>query len=253
MQLIIAKRLLPSLLLLTMSLFNSSAYGQQTSGENNNETGNRAANLIVTLEHRSALRAIERLTPLLDPRGDIGRIADKLVINTTAANLPELENELAAFDVPARRLVLSIDPSFSPEETSNDRQSMQALELETNIFVLPSATASTNSNENADAEADEEPLEAGEPSSTLSIEAEIIGSVAHAQIQTSGMDSLLPTYRISMPLGQWVTLAPARTEANPVNSEQQTLSGEQESTDATVSAQTDQQMADFAVRVDVLP
>ena len=99
MQLIIAKRLLPSLLLLTMSLFNSSAYGQQTSGENNSETGNRAANLIVTLEHRSALRAIERLTPLLDPRGDIGRIADKLVINTTAANLPELENELAAFDV----------------------------------------------------------------------------------------------------------------------------------------------------------
>lgn len=253
-----AKHLLKLALIFSLSLIGSNVQSQQNqsaSGDNNSEAANRAANLIVTLEHRSPVTALERLKPLLDPRGDIGRIADKLVINTTAGNLVELERALEAFDVPARRLVLSIDPSFSSSENIDDRQSMQALEFEMNTFVLAAGNVvlpedSTSSNEQSSAMTNEgDPEAAAQPVSSLSIEAEITGSTAHADIQTSGIETLLSTYRVSMPLGQWVRLEPANnTSENPTSQNNQTG---QENTPAPT--QSNQQVADFAVRVDVLP
>ncbi|WP_339867956.1 hypothetical protein [Pseudohongiella nitratireducens] len=259
MQPITAKHLFPLALIFSLTLIGSNVQGQQNqsaSDDNNSAAANRAANLIVTLEHRSPVTALERLRPLLDPRGDIGRIADKLVINTTAGNLVELERALDAFDVPARRLVLSIDPSFSSSENIDDRQSMQALEFEMNTFVLALAgnaalpEGTTTDNAQVSATTNEGDLETtAQPAASLRIEAEITGSTVHADIQTFGIEALLPTYRVSMPLGQWVTLDPINTGAETTTA----LDNQTDQDNAQVPTQSLQQTADFAVRVDVLP
>lgn len=200
---------------LSMTMFIASCVvASLTYGQNN-----QAANLIISVEHRSPVMAIEKLKPLLDPRGDIGRIADKLIINTTASNLVELEQALAEFDVPARRLVLSIDPSFGTDNNNADRQSMQALEFEQNVFTLSdnpsgdSLTIAPTGNtvtetlpENS--AADSIPVQQ-EPAMTIAIAAEVTGTAAMAEVTTNGIDTLLPTYQVSMPLGQWVALEPS--------------------------------------------
>lgn len=236
---------------------------QNASAQDNNETDNRAASLIVTLEHRSPLTAIEKLQPLLDPRGDIGRIANKLVINTTAANLAELENVLADFDVPARRLVLSIDPSYHTLADNSDRQSMQALEFEQNQFVLseqpapPDANDDSIGNESTDV-ADSSEL-AMQAVSTVSIETEISGNVAMADVVTAGIDSLSPYYQISMPLGQWVILEPlTQTAATTAFNDDDSSTNASETnasmeTPASNAAQAEETEISIAIRVDVLP
>jgi len=218
--------------------------GSLVLGISANAQDNRAANLIVTLEHRSPVTAIQKLSPLLDPRGDIGRIGDKLIINTTASNLIELESALAEFDVPARRLVLSLDPSYGTDG-DNDRQSMQALEFDQNEFIL------TENQITDDAPATESDSNAPtEPVSILRISAEISGSSAMASITTSGIPALSPTYQVSMPLGQWVILEPADQAITLDNSAEASPDG-----NSTVQAQEplSETSTSIAIRVDVLP
>lgn len=233
----------------TLPLFGNLALAQDT----NSEADNRAASLIITLAHRSPLDAMEILQPLLDPRGDIGRIADKLIINTTAGNLAELEAVIAEFDIPPRRLVLSVDPTYNPESgsDSNDSQSTQALEFEENVFLLPSQPLVFVSADPADFNSNSQSMR------SIRIETEISGNVAMADIATTGFASLSPNYQISLPLGQWIVLEPvdptltsseattATEESMPANTSETERSLESESvTDDTVS---------IAVRVDVLP
>lgn len=233
----------------TLPLFGSLALAQ----DGNSEADNRAASLIITLAHRSPLDAMERLQPLLDPRGDIGRIADKLIINTTAGNLTELEAVIAEFDIPPRRLVLSVDPSYNLEigSDSNDSQSTQALEFEENVFFLPTQPLDFVSADPADFNSNSQSMR------SIRIETEISGNVAMADIATTGFASLSPNYQISLPLGQWIVLEPvaptltpseaatATEDSTPANgSETERSVATESSTDDTVS---------IAVRVDVLP
>ena len=218
--------------------------GSLVFGISANAQDNRAANLIVTLEHRSPVSAVEKLNPLLDPRGDIGRIGDKLIINTTASNLVELESALAEFDVPARRLVLSLDPSYGTDGDS-DRQSMQALEFDQNEFVLEENPIT---DEDSATEPDSDDLT--EPASLLRIAAEISGSSAMASITTSGIPTLSSTYQVSMPLGQWVILEPAN-QAFP--SEDSAEASPDENSAGQTQAQLPASSASIAIRVDVLP
>ena len=248
MNAIISKKTLSVVLLVACSVVDNLAYSQD----------NRAANLIVTLEHRSPVTAVEKLKPLLDPRGDIGRIADKLIINTTASNMVELENALAEFDVPARRLVLSLDPSYGTGDDS-DRQSMQALEFAQNAFVLTGndagmdETSDSLTNENIQIANDNITTEQAsndltEPLSTLHIAAEVSGSSAMASITTSGIPTLSTSYQISMPLGQWVVLEPMN---QAIASDDATDASPDEISGAPAEELIPE--PSIAIRVDVLP
>ncbi len=72
-------------------------------------SGERAVIEIVRLQHRDPAPIRQAIEPLLDERGAISQIDNKLVISTTRSNLTELQELISELDVPRRQLRVSVD------------------------------------------------------------------------------------------------------------------------------------------------
>lgn len=224
----------------------------------------RAAIEIISIEHRDPIYVRAQLMPSLDPRGDIGLVDNKLIIASTAGNLQQLKNLIADTDVPARRLVVSVDFDYgSPRPGNAGQQSSQALEGDPVSFAdgvppredaLPVQPAVDTS------------VAAPAPSQT-STQAQIVitstvrGDNVEADVEMFNIPGFSGRHPLTLVLGQWYVINPVAEPGTAAEEpigfelvEELPMPGTQpfESAQAAVTP-TPTRTAPVAVRVDVLP
>jgi hypothetical protein len=164
-------------------LFSAAASGQSDPDE-------RAAIEIISIDNRDPSSIRATLYPLLDPRGSIGQIDNKLVIATTASNLAQLRALILDTDIPRRRLVISVDFFHGSGELSDTRQErVQAIEGDEIRIVDPSLA------ENPDAPA-------------LLVLAEIRDESVNVSFQLEHVGGFTGRYTMRLPLGVWYVINP---------------------------------------------
>ncbi|KKO10596.1 hypothetical protein LCGC14_0020760 [marine sediment metagenome] len=214
-------------------------------------TGERAVIDIIQIMHRDPGQIRESVRPVLDPRGSIGQMDDKLIIATTASNLLQIQDIIADTDVLPRRLVIGVDFAYSSELTGTDgndanasvregQQQSQAIEGQQLVFI-----AGTDGTDDS---------EVSNPA-RITIAAEILpgdaaGNLASVNVILDNVPGLTGSHIMRVPLGVWQRIPVPVPE---------TLDG----TDNTVENGTDVSAAaddatspinaDVAVRVDRVP
>lgn len=167
--------------------------------------GDRAVIEIVQIEHRDPATIKLALLPLLDSRGSIGQLDDKLVIATTASNLLDLKSVIGARDIAPRRLVVSVDFLHLPDSGSDNNTYQyitQAVEGEQVSFVAQPAE-------------DSEVLPSGLQSATISVLAELRGEIADVDLNVANLSGFADQQQLQVSLGQWYALHPAVAQADP--------------------------------------
>lgn len=206
------------------------------------EPGNseRAAIAIISIEHRDPLFVRSQLMSSLDPRGNIGLIDNKLIIASTAGNLQQLKELVAETDVPARRLVVSVDFEYGSSRADNSaQQSSQALEGDAVSFTdgLPGANS-------------EMPR--------VVITSVIRGENIDADVEILNVPGFSGNHPITLMFGQWYVINPvADAENDALTGPDFEITAElvTPSTDgfSPMPAEPTPTVAPIAVRVDVLP
>lgn len=192
--------------------------------------GDRAVIEIVQIEHRDPAAIKLALMPLLDSRGSIGQLDDKLVIATTASNLLDLKSVIVAQDVAPRRLVVSVDFLHLPDSGSDNntyQYSSQAVEGEQVSFVAQQPEGS-------------ETFPPGLQNATISVLAELRGETAEIDVNVANLPGFADSQQLQVSLGQWYALNPAEEQTDP------DLPDDSAPEPVTVSSP-------IAVRVDALP
>jgi len=230
----------------------STAYAQ-ADGETQADAGSeRAAIEIITIQNRDPVFIRAAIGSALDPRGSIAQVDNKLIVATTATNLQQLKVLIEQSDLPARRLVLSVDFDHSSPASSvfnvvsAAQQSVQAIEGETISFSAGDASA-------------------GVPQ--LTVTAIVQDSLADADIVISNVPGFTGLHRIQLALGEWYIINPTESpeeqmQAQPVAEmpeiAQQALPDPfapivAEPPPLVAAAVEPSRQAQIAVRVDVLP
>lgn len=231
----------------------STAYAQ-ADGENQADAGSeRAAIEIITIENRDPAFVRAAIGSALDPRGSIAQVDNKLIVATTATNLLQLKELIEQSDLPARRLVVSVDFDHSSPVSnvfnvvSAAQQSVQSIEGDTVSFSAGDASA-------------------GVPQLTLT--AIVHEDLADADIVISNVPGFTGLHRIQLTLGEWYIINPAESpeeqmQAQPVA--EMPLVAQQALPDPSAPVVAElpsplvaavvepSRQAQIAVRVDVLP
>lgn len=77
---------------------------------------------VITLQHRTVEEVIPSLRPLLEPGGALTGMQGNLILRASSANRAQIKQALAALDVAARQLRVTVRQSL---ETQRDRQSFE--------------------------------------------------------------------------------------------------------------------------------
>jgi hypothetical protein len=185
----------------------------------------RAAIEIVSIQHRDPAQIRQQISPVLDPRGSIGQIDNKLVIATTATNLSTLKSLIDQADTPRRRLVVSVDfdhNTSNPFTNVSRQQSSQAIEGdELQVIDNPGF---------------------GEARANVQLMAEVQGQLAQVNFQLNNVPGFVGRHQVQIPLGAWFVINPDGDDDMPGGT---TDSGE-------ILLPTQPQRV-VALRVDVLP
>lgn len=229
-----------ALLLFLSVLMSAVSYAQ--------EAGNseRAAIEIVSIEHRAPLFVRSQLTPLLDSRGSIGVVDNKLVIATTAGNLQQLKAVIADTDIPARRLVVSVDFEYGGTRPDNtNQQSAQALEGDEVSFSdkLPTGISG------------DAPSDVVLPQPQISISTIVRGDSIDADVELFNVAGFSGSHALSLISGQWYVVNPVvETETLVDTAPDADLADTPTSlAPQSVPDTTAPVTAVIAIRVDVLP
>jgi hypothetical protein len=231
----------------------SGASAQDNSNSSVQVTDERAAIEIIALQNRDPAYVRAAIRPSLDPRGSIAQVDNKLIIATTAGNLLQLKVLIEQTDLPARRLVLSVDFDHSATAPSvfnvmsAAQQSVQAIEGDTVLFSSADSAISAPQ---------------------LSIRAIIQNDMADTEIALTHVPGFTGLHRMQLALGEWYILNPQESPeealqpmliaempeltqeplADPFN-----LIGNSVRTPLAQTQMTPSRQAAIAVRVDVLP
>lgn len=185
----------------------------------------RAAIEIVSIQHRDPAQIRQQISPVLDPRGSIGQIDNKLVIATTAANLSTLKSLIDQADTPRRRLVVSVDFDHDTSNAFTDvsrQQSAQAIEGdELQLIDSPGF---------------------GETRASVQLLAEVRDQLTQVSFQLNNVPGFVGRHQVQIPLGAWFVINPAGDDDIP-----------DDTTESEEIQLTTQQHRAVAMRVDVLP
>lgn len=199
---------------------------------------NRAVIEIIPIEHRDPLFIKEQLAPALDVRGSIGLVDDKLIIASTAGNLEQLREIINESDVPARRLVVSVDFNHgSVRSAASAQQSAQALEGDAVSF-----TAEISDTTSAAAQ--------------INISSTVLGDSVAADVEIFNVPGFSGIYPLTLVLGQWYVINPViEPEQNnePVTDLEIANAELSSASPAITASATMPASTPVAVRVDVLP
>lgn len=228
----------------------SSAAAQSESAGSVAATNERAAIEIITVENRDPAFVRAAIRPILDPRGSISQVDNKLIVATTASNLQQIKTLIEQTDLPARRLVVSVDfdhgssSMVSGSTSLATQQSVQAVEGDTVAFVQAPDSASVPQ---------------------LTVKASIQSNLADTEIVISNVPGFTGLHRIQLSLGEWYVINPEESPEEVIESMLDGASAEipgQPADDLLLSQFVTQvppvvnqpvRQAPIAVRVDVLP
>lgn len=191
------------------------------------DPGERAAIEIITINYRDPTQIRQQIAPVLDPRGSIGQVDNKLVIASTAANLVRLKELIGQADTPPRRLVVSVDFEHdidNPLLNSSRQQSAQAIEGD-ELLITDEAQTAQNL--------------AGSQASILLV-AEVRDQTAAVNFQLNNVPGLMGRHTVQIPLGVWYV----------INPDDELSAEDPDSPEPVVQADTRKPVA---VRVDALP
>lgn len=209
------------------------------------DSGNseHAAIEIISVEHRDPLYVRSQINPLLDPRGSIGLVDNKLIIASTAGNLQQLKALIADTDVPARRLVVSVDFDFgNPRPGNTAQQSTQALEGDAVSFTdtLPDTVPGTS--------------DTGPQQAQIRIINTVRGDTVEADVEIVNVPGFSGSHPVTLTFGQWYVINPtADIEMNPDPATQSDTAAESVTSPLLSASEPVPAVAAMAVRVDVLP
>jgi hypothetical protein len=178
---------------LSVCLACSAAIAQDNSNPSVAVSDERAAIEIIALQNRDPAYVRAVIQPSLDPRGSIAQVDNKLIIATTAGNLFQLKVLIEQTDLPAQRLVLSVDfdhsdtPSSVFNVVSAAQQSVQAIEGDTVLFSSAVSAASVPQ---------------------LSVRAIIQNEMADTEVGITNVPGFTGLHRIQLALGEWYILNP---------------------------------------------
>lgn len=208
----------------------------------------RAVIEIISIEHRDPLFVRSQLISSLDPRGNIGLVDNKLIIASTFSNLQHLKTLIAESDVPARRLVVSVDFEYGGSRPDNTaQQSSQALEGDLVSFTdsIPGVTSGSV----ADIPDQFQPR--------VNINSAIHGDYAEADVEIVNVPGFSGNHTLTLVLGQWYVINPvAEVEESPELLTESETADEMLIINADAAPPVSETVADvapIAVRVDVLP
>lgn len=231
----------------------SAAIAQNISEPSEQVTDERAAIEIIALQHRDTAFVRAAIHPSLDPRGSIAQVDNKLIIATTAGNLRQLKVLIEQADLPARRLVLSVDFDHSPINSnafnvvSAAQQSVQAIEGDTVLFSSTAVAVSVPQ---------------------INVRATIRDDLADAEIVISNVPGFTGLHRIQLALGEWYILNPQESPEEELQvvltaetpeisqaplADPLTLIGDRVMPLVAQTPVAPSRQAPIAVRVDVLP
>lgn len=199
------KALLCALLAVLMVGTGSTAYAQADSVTQPDAGSERAAIEIITIQNRDPALVRAAIGSALDPRGSIAQVDNKLIVATTATNLRQLKELIEQSDLPARRLVVSVDFDHSSpvssvfDVVSAAQQSVQALEGDTVSFSAGDRFA-------------------GVPQLTLT--ALVQEDLADANIVISNVPGFTGLHRIQLTLGEWYIINPAESPEEQIQAQQ---------------------------------
>lgn len=74
---------------------------------------------IIALRHRGADEVLPQLQPFIESGGALSGLQDKLFVRTSARNLKQLRELVAALDTPRRRLLISLRSESAAEEVGD--------------------------------------------------------------------------------------------------------------------------------------
>lgn len=217
---------------LTLTLLSTSVVVAQQN------TGERAVIETVQVMHRDPGQVRESILFILDPRGSIGQIDDKLIIATTASNLAQIQERIAVTDVPPARLVIGVDFAYQPDsqqprsQQPRSQQQSQAIEGESLVFLTGDTDPDT------DTDADDRP--------SVTVSAEVMNDVATVNLSSENVPGLSGSHIVRIPLGVWqrVTVPVADADMD---------TGSDTVTLTEAEAEAEPAAATVAVRVDRVP
>ncbi len=233
----------------------STAYAQADSETQADAGSERAAIEIITIQNRDPAFVRTAVVSALDPRGSIAQVDNKLIVATTATNLQQLKELIELSDLPARRLIVSVDFDHSIPASSvfnvvsAAQQSVQAIEGDTVSFSAGDTSA-------------------GVPQ--LMLTAIVQENLADADIVISNVPGFTGLHRIQLTLGEWYIINPAESPEEQAQAQAQQEAAMPEITQQTVpdplapvvaelppdmvaAVIEPSRQAQIAVRVDVLP
>jgi hypothetical protein len=247
--------LLTVLFAMSMVGAGSTAHAQADNETQADAGSERAAIEIITIQNRDPAFVRTAVGSALDPRGSIAQVDNKLIIATTATNLQQLKELIEQSDLPARRLIVSVDFDHSSPASSAlnvvsaAQQSVQAIEGDTVSFSAGDTSA-------------------GVPQ--LMLTAIVQENLADADIVISNVPGFTGLHRIQLTLGEWYIINPTESPEEQVQAQQEAAMPMPEMTQQTLAdplapvvielppdmvaaVNEPSRQAQIAVRVDVLP
>jgi hypothetical protein len=245
--------LLTVLFAMSMVGAGSTAHAQADNETQADAGSERAAIEIITIQNRDPAFVRTAVGSALDPRGSIAQVDNKLIIATTATNLQQLKELIEQSDLPARRLIVSVDFDHSSPASSAlnvvsaAQQSVQAIEGDTVSFSAGDTSA-------------------GVPQ--LMLTAIVQENLADADIVISNVPGFTGLHRIQLTLGEWYIINPTESPEEQVQAQQEAAMPEMTQqtladplapvvielpADMVAAVNEPSRQAQIAVRVDVLP
>lgn len=245
--------LLTVLFAMSMVGAGSTAHAQADNETQADAGSERAAIEIITIQNRDPAFVRTAVGSALDPRGSIAQVDNKLIIATTATNLQQLKELIEQSDLPARRLIVSVDFDHSSPASSAlnvvsaAQQSVQAIEGDTVSFSAGDTSA-------------------GVPQ--LMLTAIVQENLADADIVISNVPGFTGLHRIQLTLGDWYIINPTESPEEQVQAQQEAAMPEMTQQtladplapvvielppDMVAAVNEPSRQAQIAVRVDVLP
>jgi hypothetical protein len=245
--------LLTVLFAMSMVGAGSTAHAQADNETQADAGSERAAIEIITIQNRDPAFVRTAVGSALDPRGSIAQVDNKLIIATTATNLQQLKELIEQSDLPARRLIVSVDFDHSSPASSAlnvvsaAQQSVQAIEGDTVSFSAGDTSA-------------------GVPQ--LMLTAIVQENLADADIVISNVPGFTGLHRIQLTLGEWYIINPTESPEEQVQAQQEAAMPEMTQQtladplapvvielppDMVAAVNEPSRQAQIAVRVDVLP
>ncbi|HLT63490.1 MAG TPA: hypothetical protein VKZ92_03120 [Pseudohongiella sp.] len=208
----------------------------------------RAVIEIIEISNRNPIAVKAEIEPALDPRGSIGVMDNKLIIASTAANVPRLRELVAGADIPLRRLVVSVDFDHSSPMDASAQQSQQAIEGDVVRFDAASNTFASDIPQ-------------------VLVHTNIRNNLAITEVEVLNVPGFTGVHQLQLDLGRWYVLNPPEDELEEFEFDP-ALDGtpdipvaEAEAMDlaaadippAVPAPAVENPVAPIAVRVDVLP